>query len=663
MILFKIIINIRLTIYNKYVIEQNYLRDKDFMFCCDLLKLKEYEEFEKKIKPEYYVNDNFLLVMETINTNDVEHFKYIEKYIELKYINDITLYCYLNNLNNIADYLLLQCKNFDYENCAFLSEGRGYIYFTIKYHKYLDFNDYKYMSKVIKYGSLKEIQFIYNKYNPKLKHGTYEIYNITVGKLEWLHKYNKKLHQHSILIIIRKNNIILMKCLIKHKYKFIRSICTALSTIGSLEMIRLISTKFDYNCIEYIITRGDIKILTYIHETKHNFYKFAMDNVKANKKNTIIFLRSIGCDWTDNPQLDAIKNNIEMVKWLNEMGYPKNNWSILKAIEYNNLEMVKYLYNNGWIFSGKCFYAACTKGNIELMKYIYDKCEITIDSFIICIINNSLEVIKFVENIFKSKNIQIPQINQDIYNGEIIKVKNIKVAKWLIKTSYVVDKIKILLCIAYSLNLELEQFLKLEIVSSVKFMMHAMKYKNIETIKLLVKHGSYITEPLLCCANTDTPVHIIKFLFKQYMKYNPVLTKNLFRNISKFGDIEMIDTLIEEKCPKDDNWFNNIVLSNNYEALDYYYDKKHIIDSYAFEYVFDTTDYSTQDETDYVTDERNIKAFKMVKYLIKRKCPFDEYTIELACNFSNEIIRYLINHGCPYDESWNTFVDHMKKYI
>lgn len=96
----------------KYIISTEDKTNKNFYFCCDLLKLKEYKEFEKKIKNEYWSLDNCLMVRETINSDDLDLFKYILKYINITNMGNIICYCRINNKINIYEYLYNLTPNY-----------------------------------------------------------------------------------------------------------------------------------------------------------------------------------------------------------------------------------------------------------------------------------------------------------------------------------------------------------------------------------------------------------------------------------------------------------------------------------------------------------------------------------------------------------------------
>lgn len=90
----------------EYVKRIKHIRNKEFMFCCDLLKLKEYEEFDGKVKKEYWTYDNCYMVMDALKMNDINHIKFIMKYIktDLIYYNSSVICC------TLLDYCIKNCS-------------------------------------------------------------------------------------------------------------------------------------------------------------------------------------------------------------------------------------------------------------------------------------------------------------------------------------------------------------------------------------------------------------------------------------------------------------------------------------------------------------------------------------------------------------------------
>lgn len=100
--------------FNKKVYDN--IKNLNFVKCCDMLKLlsgsdkidqsNDCKEFEKLLKKEYWTMDNCIMVMDVINTNSVELFKYILQYIKFNVegLDSILIYCCCHRLFNIYDY-------------------------------------------------------------------------------------------------------------------------------------------------------------------------------------------------------------------------------------------------------------------------------------------------------------------------------------------------------------------------------------------------------------------------------------------------------------------------------------------------------------------------------------------------------------------------------
>ena len=151
-----------------YIKINDNIKNLNFVKCCDLLILKEYEEFEKLIKKEYYTMDNCIMIIDVINSNDVDHFKYILKFIHFKNLHNILLYCFVKNHNNLIDYIM---KN----NPQFNSYVK-YIELSINNTKYY-FN--KYINK-IKFGESYPLLYIMTT----LKIGDYDYGENILSKLD-----------------------------------------------------------------------------------------------------------------------------------------------------------------------------------------------------------------------------------------------------------------------------------------------------------------------------------------------------------------------------------------------------------------------------------------------------------------------------------------------
>lgn len=145
------------------IINNNNLTNKSFVFACDLLKLKEYKEFEEsKISKNYWKLDNCLMVTETLQSNDVNHYKYIEQYIEVKNIEHLIYYCCYIGSFQIMDYLMMKCnKKLHYNVLAYISVKHS-LYFIKKYSKLIKVDAYM-LCQTIKYKNLDNVKWILDK--------------------------------------------------------------------------------------------------------------------------------------------------------------------------------------------------------------------------------------------------------------------------------------------------------------------------------------------------------------------------------------------------------------------------------------------------------------------------------------------------------------------
>ena len=144
---------------NNYFNYYSEIKNKNFMFCCDILLLKDYNEFTKLIKDEYWKLDNSIMVIDTININNVEHFKYILEYIEIKNIEDVLLYCCKNKKWNIVEYLINNNPDMtNYQKYCNISAFSG-LYLIKKYLNVIKLNT-TIFGNIIIGGSLDNVKWL-----------------------------------------------------------------------------------------------------------------------------------------------------------------------------------------------------------------------------------------------------------------------------------------------------------------------------------------------------------------------------------------------------------------------------------------------------------------------------------------------------------------------
>lgn len=183
--------------YHMYISINNNIKNKDFVFCCDLLKLKEYDEFEKKLKTKYWKYDNYLLIIETIDSNDLDHFKYILKFVEISDYENLLIYCLCNDLFNISDYIMTILHIKDYNKYLQYATKNGSMYYIKKYINYIDVNKMNIhrarhcinYTNISKNNSIKEFEWLFQK---GLKINNELMYDVQKNKELLLWMMNKK---------------------------------------------------------------------------------------------------------------------------------------------------------------------------------------------------------------------------------------------------------------------------------------------------------------------------------------------------------------------------------------------------------------------------------------------------------------------------------------
>ena len=154
-----------------HIKKYNNVKNKKFVFCCDMLilslespKQKKYEEFEKLIKNEYFSMDNCIMIIDVINTNNVEHFKYILQYIKFKTNKQLEILCYYcsqRRLFNIVEYInnyLLDDLNMYY--CVVISMLSGSMYLYKKYKHLIKDTENAILTYASSYGDLSIMKFL-----------------------------------------------------------------------------------------------------------------------------------------------------------------------------------------------------------------------------------------------------------------------------------------------------------------------------------------------------------------------------------------------------------------------------------------------------------------------------------------------------------------------
>ena len=311
----KLLVNID---FNKRVYYN--ITNKNFVWCCDLLILKNYKEFEKVLKREYLSMDNGTMIIDVVNSNDVEHLKYILDYVEIYDIERVLFYCLPKGFFNIVDYILNNNPEFD------------------KYGKYIDKS---FMSNSLEF---------YNKYIKKCKYFSYDRHFLNIvgtGNIKFVKKFISKLKYINNPNYI-DNNILFIAV-----------------TNGNIEIIKYLISKnmtvCQYNVLYGAVLNGNIQNIEYLLLEGYKFHNDINNN--RSEFGAAIY-----------------KDNFEILDWLLEKGCTFGPNTFDEAAEQGNLKIMKWLLQHECKFGGRTFYNAIEYGNIKILEWlVYNGCEIIKD--------------------------------------------------------------------------------------------------------------------------------------------------------------------------------------------------------------------------------------------------------------------------------------------
>lgn len=319
---------------NEHKKSYEHIKNKKFVTCCDLLLLKEYDEFEKLLEKEYFYMDNGIIIIDTINLNNVGHFKYILKYIEIYNIKNILLYCLKKGLFKIANYILINNPKFD------------------NYKQYVELSIYS--------GSLK----FYDMYKLKYK---------IVPDWRFIQAFIEISNFDNVKIFIKKYKHIIPPFVYTH------IICCAVKN-GNLENIKYIVQKYKPidNCyvLYDAVKTGIIKNIEYLLFVGYKFNKGNSEfnaAIISNNYKILNWLFKKGCKFgQDTFEVAAEYGNIKIMEWLLEKGCKFNTMTFNMAIKYGDLDNIKWLITNGCEIT-KDAADYCGPNYLKIMTWLSDK--------------------------------------------------------------------------------------------------------------------------------------------------------------------------------------------------------------------------------------------------------------------------------------------------
>lgn len=405
------------------------IKNLNFMKCCDLPILKEYEEFEKLIQPEYWKLDNCIIIIDTVKQNNVEHYIYIEQYVQIQNIEYLFHYCCSENLYNIVKYLytnyIIHFKingNINLESILLDASFKFGDYNIVKYilskinnniirgwrERYASYKiTYDLFYKLYKHKNIKLLLLVLEKVKcPKIidliikdaiKNNfsipmIQSLYNVGYRFTSEMYGY----HSYSeINEAIYVKNIDMVKWLIAHKCKIQDSIAFAIR-YDHYNIVKLLVNNGGYvsaKSTNILLQYKNYSLLQYLNDnSSHKIYYNMEQLILLN--NTKLFLWIIGYNYTKNMPLEDMLqcNNGNLIKFNPSKVHGFNERDLSAAIFINNFDIARWLHgyknidyygdeykNNEWKFdrnarickfSTLSFFAAAKNGSMELFEWV-----------------------------------------------------------------------------------------------------------------------------------------------------------------------------------------------------------------------------------------------------------------------------------------------------
>lgn len=336
-------------------------KDKDYIFCCDLLllaaesaeidKLNYYNEFEKKIDIKYWKRNNYLMFIENIKLNNLDHFKYMLNFVTIQTkIKPILLYCYKYNLYNISKYILVHNpynpKLLNYNTYALLSSFHS-IEILKKYTNKIFKNIY-FLYNVLESRNLENIKWILDQ--QWIKDDTQYSY----GKLMYYIMDNEICSAKLVFI----TNIIQLHSEFKNNIYKILKLCIKYNRIELLQFCLKVQTTriiiLKYGILWNLVRsfKKDLQLIKILIDnnlyTKHSYIDCAFYNNNINNNNG--------------------KQFVQLIQML-PLNYTTKTMNM--AIQYNNINIIKYLFKNNcrYVYNKKIL----KNSSDEIKKYIIEK--------------------------------------------------------------------------------------------------------------------------------------------------------------------------------------------------------------------------------------------------------------------------------------------------
>ena len=120
-------------------------------------------------------------------------------------------------------------------------------------------------------------------------------------------------------------------------------------------------------------SKGYLNLLKYLYENGYDRDEFTCSYAAENGNlDCLKYLHENGCDWSSSTCMSAAENgNFNCLKYLHENGCTWGSSTCEKAVRYNHFDCLKYAHENGCSWDEFTSYWAAINGNLDYLKYAH----------------------------------------------------------------------------------------------------------------------------------------------------------------------------------------------------------------------------------------------------------------------------------------------------
>ena len=200
------------------------------------------------------------------------------------------------------------------------------------------------------------------------------------------------------------NRIKNLKISIDLDYEDYYSFCKEAAEKGTLEILKWVVLKgYHYNSKIYsaIFKNKDnniLKMVKFIHEDMKCFFPQNLCKIAVYYKchlDCLRYLHENGCEWDKEACIEAAKHgHLDCLKYLHENGCE---WDEYIYDYVHDLKCLKYIREQGVCWTDKVCLQAASLGNLSMLQYAVENgCEVSKEIFYITINNNKINMLKYL---------------------------------------------------------------------------------------------------------------------------------------------------------------------------------------------------------------------------------------------------------------------------